>query len=160
MLIRYHCSSATLGSVLPYISLSNETEGVITQVVPPLDDGCSPYIEVPNMFPLGKFSHFKTYVHIYISIFFSESLGFLFNIFENVPIVAPYLTDIDISYGVGSISYEVHSTNTSMSLLTKVNSLIEEHMETHFSGKWMLVAEWKDVPQYSEPTNYVGLLIC
>ena len=62
--------------------------------------------------------------------------------------VAPYFS-VSL-YHVGKVSYEVHTTTTSMSLLSKVNSLIDEHMQTQFSGEWMLVAEWKDVV----PSNF------
>ena len=72
----------------------------------------------------------------------------------------PYSTYIDeryMTYNIrGSVSYEVHTASTSMSLLSKVNSLIDEYTETQFSGEWMLVAEWKDVTQYS--TSYVSHL--
>ena len=51
----------TLGSVLPYISF-NETDGVDTLLVPSLDDGFSPPIEVPRKFPIGDSGYFKLYV--------------------------------------------------------------------------------------------------
>ena len=75
----------------------------------------------------------------------------IFDNFFAVPLVAPYLTDLDNSYEVGDISYEVHTATTSKSLLSQVNSLIDEHVETQFSGEWMLVAEWKDVPEFGNP---------
>ena len=77
--------------------------------------------------------------------------GELFDEYFFTPLVAPYLIDIDHSFGVGNISYEVHTVTTSKPLLSKVNSLINEHMGTQFNGEWMLVAEWKNVPQYSIP---------
>ena len=51
----------TLGSVLPYISLNN-TDGVTTLLAPKYDDGCSPEIELPKLFPFGKKGQFKAYV--------------------------------------------------------------------------------------------------
>ena len=75
----------------------------------------------------------------------------MFDKFFLTPLVAPYLIDIDHSFGVGNISYEVHTVTTSKPLLSKVNSLIDEHMGSQFSGKWMLVAEWKNVPEYGVP---------
>ena len=83
----------------------------------------------------------------YIYIIYAD----LFDEYFFAPLVAPYLIDIDHSFGVGNISYEVHTVTTSKSLLSKVNSLINEHMGTQFSGEWMLVAEWKDVPRYLIP---------
>ena len=74
-----------------------------------------------------------------------------------MPLIAPYYTDIDISNGVGTISYEVHSDTTSMSLLSKVSSLINEYKQTEFSGEWMLLAEWRDAPKFgynTEVTTY------
>ena len=61
MLLNNSLHTDTLGSVLPYISLNN-TDGVLTLLVPKYDDGCSPEIELPNLFPFGKKSHFKAYV--------------------------------------------------------------------------------------------------
>ena len=74
----------------------------------------------------------------------------IFDKFFAAPLVAPYLTDLN-NYEVGVISYEVHTATTSKSLLSQINSLIDEHMGTQFSGEWMLVAEWKDVPKYGNP---------
>ena len=54
--------TATLGSVLPYISLNNSNGVVTEQLVPDEDERCSPQIELPNMFPLGNKSHFKVTV--------------------------------------------------------------------------------------------------
>ena len=59
--------TATLGSVLPYISLNN-TDGVTALFVPRLDDGCSPEIGLPNKFPLGNQAHFEAYVCSYLII--------------------------------------------------------------------------------------------
>ena len=73
--------------------------------------------------------------------------------------MAPYsalVKWIYLKYNLARVSYEVHTASTSLSLLSKVNSLIDEHMETQFSGEWMLVAEWKDVHKFQ--TEYVSLL--
>ena len=76
---------------------------------------------------------------------------------ESIPasLVAPYSAFMEAE---GSISHEVHTITTSISLLSKVNSLINKHMETQFSGEWMLVAEWKDVVSYRQRDRYVSLL--
>ena len=65
-------------------------------------------------------------------------------------LVAPFFTDTDISYGVGQIRYEIHTTATSAYLLSNVSKLISEHMETDFSGEWLLIAEWRDAPAYGD----------
>ena len=65
---------------------------------------------------------------------------------------ATYFTDIDVS-GLGQIDYEIHTTATSQSILTQVNSLISEHKQTQFNGEWLLVATWDGVPPYRDYTN-------
>jgi hypothetical protein len=59
-------------------------------------------------------------------------------------IVAPYWSDIN-TRSVGSVSYEIHTNQTSLSLLHKVSKYIREKEENQFSGTWMLVAEWNSV---------------
>ena len=63
--------------------------------------------------------------------------------------VAPFFTDIDITSGVGQINYEVHTEATSLSILSRVNSLINHHAQTEFNGVWLLVATWDGVPHIS-----------
>ena len=70
--------------------------------------------------------------------------------------MAPFFTDIYISSGVGQINYEVHTENTSQSLLSRVNSLINHHAQTEFNGEWMLVATWDGVPHITN-TSIVSL---
>ena len=53
--------------------------------------------------------------------------------------MAPFFTDIDITLG-GQINYEIHTVTTSQSILSEVNSLINEHTQTEFNGEWLLVA--------------------
>ena len=71
-------------------------------------------------------------------------------------IVAPFFTDTDISGGVGRIRYEIHTNATSQHLLSNVNNLINEHMGTEFSGEWLLIAEWNDVPAFAQPLDNVS----
>ena len=59
--------------------------------------------------------------------------------------VAPFWADHDIR-PEGEISYEVH--NTSTSLMSTVSNFIRKTQQNEFSGTWMLVAEWSNVPQY------------
>ena len=63
--------------------------------------------------------------------------------------MAPFFTDIYISGGVGQINHEIHTVTTSQSILSEVNSLINEHTQTEFSGEWLLVATWDNVPHIS-----------
>lgn len=70
-------------------------------------------------------------------------------------IVAPFETNINIASGTGSVSYEVHNITTSPSLLSQVNRYVQRNMQTWFSGIWMLVAEWNNVPQSGQVTGMV-----
>ena len=67
--------------------------------------------------------------------------------------MAPFFSDIDISYGIGEISYEVHSESVSEPILSSVDTVINEHMQTDFHGEWLLVAKWDNVPQYRGGPN-------
>ena len=71
--------------------------------------------------------------------------------------MAPFFTDINIARGIGQISYEVHDDSTSESLLSSVDSVINNNMQTNFHGEWLLVAKWDNVPHYSGGNN-VGFL--
>ena len=62
--------------------------------------------------------------------------------------IAPYWVDNDPSMG-GSVSYEVHSGTNS--LLNQVSNGISRIEGVEFSGTWMLVAYWLDVPLFSQP---------
>ena len=66
---------------------------------------------------------------------------------EHSFLVAPYWSDINILRGGVSaeIPYEVH---TSGSLLSQVNAFISEEQNVSFSGQWMLVVEWREVPPF------------
>ena len=70
-------------------------------------------------------------------------------------LAAPFFTDIDISEGVGHIRYEIH-TNASSEYLLSVSTLINEHMGTEFSGEWLMIAEWRDVPAFGQSLNIVS----
>ena len=66
---------------------------------------------------------------------------------EHTFLVAPYWSDINIVRGGESakIPYEVH---TSGPLLSQVNAFISEEQSVSFSGRWMLVVEWREVPPF------------
>ena len=82
--------------------------------------------------------------------FFTGFSPFLFNNNTNLSLVAPFFTDIDISDGVGRINYEVHTEFTSEIILTEVNAIINEHTQANFTGFWLLVASWEDVPPFGD----------
>ena len=74
-------------------------------------------------------------------------------------LVAPFWTDADITNGVGKVSYQVHDNNQSESL-SWVSTYISQQQQINFSGTWMLVAEWKDVPEYNGATSIVSDCVC
>ena len=53
----------------------------------------------------------------------------------------------------GHISYEVHSTFTS--LMSVVNNYIQEEDDEDFVGTWMMVAHFKEAPQDGSTQNKV-----
>ena len=63
--------------------------------------------------------------------------------------MAPFFTDIDIGLG-GQINYEIHTVTTSQSILSEVNSLINDQTQTEFNGEWLLVATWDNVPPFGD----------
>jgi len=70
---------------------------------------------------------------------------------EHSFLVAPYWADIVVRGGVGAISYEVHTTRNGESaslLLSLVNQFVSHHQRTNFTGDWMLIAEWNQVPAF------------
>ena len=74
-------------------------------------------------------------------------------------IVAPYKADTNIGSGQGGVSYELHNISTSPSLLSQVNSFIRKQKQNKFAGTWMLVAEWRNVPQSGQTNIMVGLIM-
>ena len=60
------------------------------------------------------------------------------------PFIAPYWVDSDPSVR-GNVSYEVH--NTSSPLLQQVSDYVSVSQNVSFSGTWMVVAYWWDVPE-------------
>ena len=86
---------------------------------------------------------------------FTEYVLFLFVGNTRDSLVAPFFSDIDISNGVGRIDYEIHTNNTSQSILSSVNSIINRQTQTGFNGRWLLVATWDDVPQFRENRDIV-----
>ena len=60
-------------------------------------------------------------------------------------LVAPYWSNIN-TRSFGSVSYITHTNKTSLSLLHRVSKYIQQEEQNQFSGVWMLVAEWSNVP--------------
>ena len=70
-------------------------------------------------------------------------------------LVAPFWDDVDISRGVGTISYQVYSTGRP--LLDTVNTIISDEENMNFIGHWMIVAEWDGVPEYGGSFTQVSV---
>ena len=90
---------------------------------------------------------------------FDEFTAFTFSESTTIPLVAPFFADNDISFGVGEIIYEVHTESTSESIISYVNSIVNQNHHADFEGKWMLVATWSGVPPFSGFGGIVSLLI-
>lgn len=55
------------------------------------------------------------------------------------------------------MSYQVHESATES--LNWVSSFISQRQQIRFNGSWMLVAEWRNVPQYNGDTSIVIISI-
>ena len=65
---------------------------------------------------------------------------------EATPFVAPYWVDNDPSTD-GNVSYEVHGQGSQ--LLQDISEFISRDQSIVFSGVWMLIASWRDLPEFS-----------
>ena len=61
--------------------------------------------------------------------------------------IAPFWTDN--GEAVGAISYEVHNATSGGSLLSEVSSFISQREGVEFSGRWMLLIDWREIPPLS-----------
>ena len=77
---------------------------------------------------------------------------------EEVTLVAPFFSDIDISKGTGNIKYEVHTLRNSEAVFSDINTIINEYMDADFSGSWLLLAEWKNVPEFGRSQLIVSFM--
>lgn len=60
-------------------------------------------------------------------------------------IIAAFWADLN-TLGDGSVSWEVHNSSLSSTLVNKVNSLIQvEYGDANFTGSWMIVGFWENV---------------
>ena len=80
-----------------------------------------------------------------MDVSFTQPLSQLF-LFDPLYLVAPFWDDVDISEGVGNISYQVYSIGSPP--LDTVNTIISDEENINFTGHWMIVAEWDEVPAY------------
>ncbi|CAI8054601.1 Matrilin-2 [Geodia barretti] len=139
--------------------LSMEGTGHETHVVPRVDDGISDPILVTDGFPLGCSRHSTIYVGTNGYFAFSEFTGFTpfpFSEGNELSLVAPFFTDIDISKGSGRIVYQVHNNFSdifSSQVAQYINVAINTNRYTNFSAEWILIATWTEVSPYN--TNNV-----
>lgn len=73
-----------------------------------------------------------------------------------VTLVSPFFADIDISKGKGNIRYEIHTISQSPALFEDVDHIINMQMNTTFAGRWLLLAEWKNVPEFGRSLYIVS----
>ena len=86
--------------------------------------------------------------------FSSEPFFFPSDLIQNFTIVAPFFANVDNNlYENSNISYEVHSGSSPV--MEAVSMFIKEREGVAFSGTWMLLAEWKEVPLFSGPPTEV-----
>ncbi len=69
-------------------------------------------------------------------------------------LVAPFFADIDIGV-TGTIRYEVHTSTSSSGFLADVSNFIRSETGSQFTGQWMLLAEWYNVPPFGGPYDEV-----
>jgi hypothetical protein len=82
----------------------------------------------------------------------------MFSMIVSGSFIAPYWVDNDPSMG-GSVSYEVHEGDSP--LLRRVSCSISSREDFGFSGTWMLVVYWFNVPLFDTTmtSTYQGILI-
>jgi len=68
-------------------------------------------------------------------------------------LIAPFWTDSDITNGVGEVFYRVYEDSEPLSW---VSTYVSQQEQVSFSGTWMLIAEWNNVPQYLGETTIVS----
>lgn len=73
---------------------------------------------------------------------------------DTKPFVAPYWIDNDLSVG-GNVSYGVFTGESA--LLDEVSNFISISESIEFSGTWMLVAYWIDVPFFGSSDEDIAV---
>lgn len=158
---------------LPFLNV----DGNRTFLSSTVEDATSEEIMIPGGFPFGNgtltsiFVSITSYIlpiqHLLNIVFTQVStnglLSFNRSFQSHTPhffplanyLVAPFWADIDITNGVGEVSYEVNDDSQSESL-SWVSTYISQQQQINFTGTWMLLAKWKDVPKYLGDTSDVS----
>lgn len=172
---------------LEFIELGATAE-VTPVALPAEDEGSSTAVPVPEGFPFGGItqtvlhvSSRQTLLNASVHVLFGYTCTYNPQVITNgflifgVPdidsspslfpselsfAVAPFWADVDISNGVGEIRYEVHNASSDP-VIAEVSAFVSQQQQTVFQGEWLLVAEWRDVPEFGENTSLVsGFLGC
>lgn len=65
---------------------------------------------------------------------------------SDVYVVAPFWSDVDVSHGYGGVFYCVFTDGDE---LDSVSNFLTNQTGSGFSGTWMLVAQWNQVPLFA-----------
>ncbi len=70
-------------------------------------------------------------------------------------LVAPFWDDVDITKAgsTGRVLYESHNSG---SAVQEMSSFISEQVGSEFVGRWMLLAEWRNVTGYDHEVTFVS----
>ena len=71
-----------------------------------------------------------------------------------VPTLAPYWTDLDLSHS--SLYYSTYYSSEgkrAQNLLTLASSRVSEYAKMDFTGQWMLIGTWSEVQPYSSKSQ-------
>jgi hypothetical protein len=148
---------------------------LLTDAATPLpmeDDAVSLPIVPPGGIPIFGQTHTNLFVISNGVIFFDMAIEGFFptevtnfaRIHEEypdiTPFLAPYWIDNDPSVA-GLVSYEVFTGDSTQ--LNEVSEFISQSQCVQFTGTWMLVAEWDDVPPFSTDnetlSTYQGVVV-
>ena len=87
--------------------------------------------------------------------------------YGDTPLIAPYWTDIDLSGGVGNVTYTVYTIENGSSYIDQVNEFIHvatstvEAIDINFNATTMLVSQWINVcPFGNQQCSEVNNLVC
>ena len=121
------------------------TESYCNNPLPGLLFSCCGYKQI---FPYYYFANFQVDTNGYFK--FEDSPGYCCpeDRMDSDYLIFPYWddTNTDNPYEQGQVSYEVHTTDTSAAVLSQVSKFLEEVQEVEFTGLWMVLAQWSDVP--------------
>ena len=71
-------------------------------------------------------------------------------------LVAPFWANHDIR-STGEVAFQTINSTDDADLLSIVSTFVSQQQGVHFTGTWMLVADWIDVAQYGSRT---GVNVC